>query len=108
MQSTDMRGTETTSIELRIEYVTDAIAQIVDKETNQIKSDIRIKRGEIGVVLELKTLAECVKHLRFPLACAQTLRSTFASTHLKHALIVQSLIPFSEAEESGLKPGGSN
>lgn len=102
----DFRGTDTTSIELRIEYVTDCLAQLRDPETQMLRLPPAVKRGEIGVVLQMRSFAESMKHMRFPLACVQALKEKFPGTGIKYVIVVQSTIAFSESEEAGLKSGG--
>ena len=52
------RGTDTSSFELPIDYLTDALAKI--------QNQIPIQRGEIGVDLELISIGEAIKHFRLP------------------------------------------
>ena len=52
------RGTDTSSFELPIEYLIDALSRIQNMSS--------IHRGEIGVDLELISIGEAIKHFRLP------------------------------------------
>ena len=52
------RGTDTSSFELPIDYLTDTLTKI--------QNHTPIQRGEIGVDLELISIGEAIKHFRLP------------------------------------------
>lgn len=75
-----MSGTDTTSIELRIEYLKDALEQI------RTVGLAKFKRGTIGIELDLGRISTVVKHCKFPKHLVEELRSKWSN--IKHVLIV--------------------
>ena len=66
------RGTDTSSFELPIDYLYDALEFIRNKTS--------IQRGEIGVDLELISIGEAIKHFNFPAALRKEIGPSKAGT----------------------------
>ena len=87
-------GTDTTSFELRIEYVKDAL--------DQLRAGKGMRRGEIGVALSLELVSDAQKHFHLPDALAKEVKAV--RSDLKRMIIVHSRIPGLSAYDS-LLPG---
>ena len=77
------RGTDTSSFELPIDYLIDALEMIRNK--------ISIRRGEIGVDLELISIGEAIKHFNFPAELRKEIGPSKAGT--PKVIQVESIIP---------------
>ena len=77
------RGTDTSSFELPIDYLVDALEMIRNK--------ISIRRGEIGVDLELISIGEAIKHFNFPAELRKEIGPSKAGT--PKVIQVESIIP---------------
>ncbi len=77
------RGTDTSSFELPINYVIDAL--------KQIQSGTPIQRGEIGVDLELISIGEAIKHFGLPEASRAEIGPSEAGT--PKVIQIESIIP---------------
>ncbi len=88
------RGTETSSFELPIDYVVDALAKI--------RSGEPIRRGEIGVDLELITVGEAVRHFGLPESVVSGME--FDGSGTPRVMQVETLIPRT-AGVAAFKPG---
>ena len=77
------RGTDTSSFELPINYVIDALKQIQSGET--------IQRGEIGVDLELISIGEAIKHFGLPEASRAEIGPSDSGT--PKVIQIESIIP---------------
>jgi len=86
-----MSGTDTTSIELRIEYLKDALEQIRRVGTEGFK------RGTIGIELDLGRISTVVKHCKFPKPLVEELRSNWSE--IKHVLTVDRTVPKGNSEK---------
>jgi S1-C subfamily serine protease len=86
-----MRGTDTTSIELRIEYIKDALEQI------QKSGAQHFRRGMIGVELDLVRVSSVVKHCSFPKELVEELRLKWPE--IKHVLTVERIVPHGKCSE---------
>lgn len=82
-----MRGTDTTSIELRVEYIKDAL--------EQIRAGV-VRRGTIGVELDLVRLSNVVKHCDFPKSKLRELRFNWSTA--KHIVAVDRTVPLGSSE----------
>ncbi|MCZ6681287.1 MAG: trypsin-like peptidase domain-containing protein [Candidatus Poribacteria bacterium] len=82
------RGTDTSSFELPIEYVLDALKQIQSGQT--------IQRGEIGVDLELISIGEAIKHFGLPEASRAETGPSDAGT--PKVIQIESIIPKTTGE----------
>jgi S1-C subfamily serine protease len=82
-------GTDTSSFELPIEYVLDAL--------KKIQKNIPIKRGDIGVDLDLISVGEAIQHFNVP----ETVRDEIKSfnNRVPKMIQVQSIIPRSSGEQ---------
>ena len=82
------RGTDTSSFELPIDYITDAL--------KLIQSMSPIKRGEIGVDLNLISIGEAIKHFRLP----QESRAEIgpSATGIPKVIQIESMIPQTTGE----------
>ena len=82
------RGTDTSSFELPIDYITDAL--------KLIQSMTSIKRGEIGVDLKLISIGEAIKHFRLP----QESRAEIgpSATGIPKVIQIESMIPQTTGE----------
>ena len=77
------RGTDTSSFELPIEYLIDAL--------KQIQNNSKIQHGEIGVDLELISIGEAIKHFKLPEASRIEIGPSEAST--PKVMQIASIIP---------------
>ena len=77
------RGTDTSSFELPIEYLIDAL--------KQIQNNSKIQHGEIGVDLELISIGEAIKHFKLPEASRLEIGPSEAST--PKVMQIASIIP---------------
>ena len=82
------RGTDTSSFELPIDYLYDALELIRNK--------MAIQRGEIGVDLELISIGEAIKHFNFPSALRKEIGPSKAGT--PKVIQVESIIPRTTGE----------
>jgi S1-C subfamily serine protease len=73
-------GTESTSFELRIEYLKDAL--------EQLRAGRGVRRGDIGASLALVLVSDAQKHFHLPDALAQSVKSV--RSDLKRMIIVHS------------------
>jgi len=87
-------GTNTTSFELRIEYLKDALAQL--------KARKKIQRGDIGVELQLIRLSDACLHFSLPLEVATKIKS--GREDLKYVSYIHKMVPRATASDY-LKPG---
>ena len=83
------RGTDTSSFELPIDYLIDAL--------ELIQNEIPIERGEIGVDLELISIGEAIKHFNFPDALRKEIGPSKAGT--PKVIQVESLVPRTTGED---------
>ncbi|MFQ5897856.1 MAG: trypsin-like peptidase domain-containing protein [Candidatus Methylomirabilia bacterium] len=81
-------GTDTTSFELRIEYITDAL--------KQLKSQGRVLRGDIGVELDLMLISDARKHLHLPEEVAERIQSL--RKDIKRLIYIDRIVPRSPSE----------
>ena len=77
------RGTDTSSFELPIDYLFDALELIRNK--------VSIQRGEIGVDLELISIGEAIKHFNFPADLRKEIGPSKAGT--PKVIQIESIIP---------------
>ncbi len=77
------RGTDTSSFELPIDYLVDALEFIRNKVT--------IQRGEIGVDLELVSIGEAIKHFNFPTELRKEIGPSKAGT--PKVIQIESIVP---------------
>ena len=77
------RGTDTSSFELPIDYLVDALSKI--------QSHTSIQRGEIGVDLELISIGEAIKHFRLPEASRVEIGPSKTGT--PKVIQIESMIP---------------
>ena len=82
------RGTDTSSFELPIDYLIDAL--------KLIQSKIPIQRGEIGVDLELISIGEAIKHFNFPAELRKEIGPSKAGT--PKVIQVESMVPKTSGE----------
>ncbi len=82
------RGTDTSSFELPIDYLYDAL--------ELIQNSITIRRGEIGVDLELISIGEAIKHFNFPGALRKEIGPSKAGT--PKVIQVESIVPRTTGE----------
>lgn len=82
------RGTDTSSFELPIDYLIDAL--------KLIQSEIPIQRGEIGVDLELISIGEAIKHFNFPAELRNEIGPSKAGT--PKVIQVESMVPKTSGE----------
>ena len=82
------RGTDTSSFELPINYVIDALKQIQNGGT--------IQRGEIGVDLELISIGEAIKHFGLPEASRAEIGPSDSGT--PKVIQIESIIPKTTGE----------
>ena len=83
------RGTDTSSFELPIDYLTDALAKI--------QNQTPIQRGEIGVDLELISIGEAIKHFRLPESSRVEIGPSETGT--PKVIQVESIIPRTTGEK---------
>ena len=82
------RGTDTSSFELPIDYLYDALELIRNK--------MAIQRGEIGVDLELISIGEAIKHFNFPTALRKEIGPSKAGT--PKVIQIESIVPRTTGE----------
>lgn len=82
------RGTDTSSFELPIDYLYDAL-ELIRNETS-------IRRGEIGVDLELISIGEAIKHFNFPSALRKEIGPSKAGT--PKVIQIESIVPRTTGE----------
>jgi S1-C subfamily serine protease len=87
-------GTNTTSFELRVEYLKDAL--------DQLKSHRKVQRGDIGVELELIRLSDACLHFNLPAEVATKLKAT--REELKYLCYIHKMVPLASSTMC-LKPG---
>jgi S1-C subfamily serine protease len=87
-------GTNTTSFELRVEYLKDALAQL--------KASGKVERGDIGVELELIRLSDACLHFNLPTEVANRIKST--REDLKYITFIHKSVPLATSTHL-LKPG---
>jgi len=87
-------GTNTTSFELRVEYLKDALAQL--------KAHKKVQRGDIGVELELIRLSDACLHFNLPAEIANKLKAT--REDLKYICYIHKVVPLANSTQF-LKPG---
>lgn len=80
-------GTDTTSFEMRIEYLKDALAQLLESG--------KVRRGEIGVDLDTLLISDARKHFKMPDALAKELGAL--RTDIKRVAVVELVAPRSPA-----------
>ena len=77
------RGTDTSSFELPIDYLVDTLELVRNK--------ISIRRGEIGVDLELISIGEAIKHFNFPAELRKEIGPSKAGT--PKVIQIESIVP---------------
>lgn len=82
------RGTDTSSFELPMDYLTDALTKI--------QNQIPIQRGEIGVDLELISIGEAIKHFRLPESSREEIGPSETGT--PKVIQIESIIPRTTGE----------
>ncbi len=82
------RGTDTSSFELPIDYLIDALQLIRD--------NMSIQRGEIGVDLDLISIGEAIKHFNFPSALRKEIGPSKAGT--PKVIQIESIVPRTTGE----------
>ena len=82
------RGTDTSSFELPIDYLYDALELMRNK--------LSIQRGEIGVDLELISIGEAIKHFNFPSALRKEIGPSKAGT--PKVIQIESIVPRTTGE----------
>lgn len=82
------RGTDTSSFELPIDYLIDAL--------ELIRNEMSIQRGEIGVDLELISIGEAIKHFNFPEALRKEIGPSKAGT--PKVIQIESMVPRTTGE----------
>ncbi len=82
------RGTDTSSFELPIDYLFDALELIRNK--------MPIERGEIGVDLHLISIGEAIKHFKFPTALRKEIGPSKAGT--PKVIQIESIVPRTTGE----------
>ena len=82
------RGTDTSSFELPIDYLYDALELIRNK--------MSIQRGEIGVDLELVSIGEAIKHFNFPEDLRKEIGPSKAGT--PKVIQIESIVPRTTGE----------
>ena len=82
------RGTDTSSFELPIDYLFDALELIRNK--------MPIARGEIGVDLDLISIGEAIKHFNFPNALRKEIGPSKAGT--PKVIQIESIVPRTTGE----------
>jgi S1-C subfamily serine protease len=87
-------GTNTTSFELRVEYLKDALAQL--------KSRQQIQRGDIGVELQLIRLSDASLHFSLPLDVLNTIKAS--REDIKYICYIHKMVPLATSTDY-LKPG---
>ncbi|MFQ5930193.1 MAG: trypsin-like peptidase domain-containing protein [Acidobacteriota bacterium] len=82
------KGSDTTSFELRIEYIRDAL--------KQLNSHGRVERGDIGVELDLMLISDARKHFHLPEEVAERIQSL--RKDIKRLIYVDRIVPRSPSE----------
>ena len=82
------RGTDTSSFELPIDYLHDAL--------ELIRNSVPIQRGEIGVDLELVSIGEAIKHFNFPAELRKEIGPSKAGT--PKVIQIESIVPRTTGE----------
>ncbi len=82
------RGTDTSSFELPIDYLYDALELMRNK--------MAIRRGEIGVDLELISIGEAIKHFNFPAELRKEIGPSKAGT--PKVIQIESIVPRTTGE----------
>ena len=82
------RGTDTSSFELPIDYLYDAL--------ELIRNSVPIQRGEIGVDLELVSIGEAIKHFNFPAELRKEIGPSKAGT--PKVIQIESIVPRTTGE----------
>ena len=82
------RGTDTSSFELPIDYLHDAL--------ELMRNSIPIQRGEIGVDLELVSIGEAIKHFNFPAELRKEIGPSKAGT--PKVIQIESIVPRTTGE----------
>ncbi|HBL16305.1 MAG: hypothetical protein A2X36_06475 [Elusimicrobia bacterium GWA2_69_24] len=85
-------GTESTSFEMRIEYLKDALEQL----RKSAGPGGAVRRGEIGVDLDIMLVSDARKHFRLPEALAAKISALRGD--IKRVAYVESVAPLSPAE----------
>jgi len=87
-------GTNTSSFELRVEYIIDALAQL--------KATGKVQRGDVGVELELIRLSDACLHFNLPLDIANSIKAL--REDIKYICYIHKMMPLGTSIQS-LKPG---
>jgi S1-C subfamily serine protease len=87
-------GTNTSSFELRVEYLKDALTSL--------KSHKKVQRGDIGVELELIRLSDACLHFNLPAEISNRLKAT--REDLKYICYIHKMVPLATSTQF-LKPG---
>lgn len=87
-------GSDTTSFELRIEYVKDAL--------DEIRRNGHVRRGDIGLDLKLLLVSDAEKHFHLPAPLVKKVLGVRPG--LKHMIAVESRVPGTPASDAFL-PG---
>ena len=77
------RGSDTSSFELPIDYLKDALAKVQQNQP--------IQRGEIGVDLELISIGEAIRHFRLPESCREEIG--MPQTGTPRVIQIESIVP---------------
>merc|ERR1711964_251558 len=77
------RGTDTSSFELPIDYLKDALVKVQQNQP--------IQRGEIGVDLELISIGEAIRHFRLPESCREEIG--MPQTGTPRVIQIESIVP---------------
>ena len=77
------RGTDTSSFELPIDYLVDAL--------DLVRNKVSVRRGEIGVDLELISIGEAIKHFNFPAELRKEIGPSKAGT--PKVIQIESIVP---------------
>jgi len=89
------KGSDTTSWELRVEYLKDAL--------KEVQTSGKVKRGECGMALDLISVDDAVKHYKLPPETARKIKSL--EEYIRQTICVESSIPGTAAQAAGLEPG---
>ncbi|KKM17638.1 hypothetical protein LCGC14_1673760 [marine sediment metagenome] len=89
-------GSSTTSYELRVEYIRDAMEYLVQHEDNNVP------RGDIGLELEFLRLPDAILHYNFPVDIVKEIRKL--KSDIKYSIVVHMISPKATCSAS-LKPG---
>lgn len=80
-------GTDTTSFEMRIEYLKDSLAQLL--------ATGKVRRGEVGIDLDTLLISDARKHFKMPEALAKELGALRAD--IKRVAVIELVAPRSPA-----------